>query len=248
MPHTGTSTLHALLLILGCCLATHNHPTGFNSRDAQALDRTCGSTGGDGSANASISPACASALLNESRNWQCLSDNPWAQHWRLLVAASPARTRFVLTRFTDPLQFGISRLMGGLPERRVQSAVANWAPGGRLDSLIRARAAAYHAHVRSVRAALGHSRWYTEVCWGCGDNASTLVEKLRLASRIPSASGRGDADDAHPMHLSRREDLPSTPTQKAATAERHRLGRLLRERLLRSGAACTRTTRWMCEA
>lgn len=232
MPHTGTTTLHSLLLLLGCCFATHNFPTGFTSAAAVALRHLCAAN--------TTSAACADALLTEADSWQCLSDNPWAEHWRLLVAHAPRGTRFVLTRFADPLAFGISRLLGGVSERRAREwALASWAPGSKVDKLLRSHARAYHEHVRDVRAALADtSRLYAEVCWACGDNASTLVAKLRLPQAEANEGGDGGTTT-----------LPPTPTHKHSGAERHRVARLLRKRVLDAKAACDERqgSAWMCE-
>lgn len=231
LPHTGTTTLHSLLLLLGCCFATHNVPAGFNSRAAQTLyGRQCANTS---------SPECASALEREFESWQCLSDNPWAMQWQSLSSHAPAGTRIVLTRFVDPLAYGISRLLGAASERRAREWALSWAPGSRADAILRSHARTYYEHVAAVRSASRRSAWrneYTELCWGCGDNASTLVAKLRLPATAWAAASDGAATPNQP--------LPETPTLKQSSDTRRRLGRGLRERLERAGA-CTEAP-WMC--
>lgn len=218
LPHTGTTTLHSLLVLLGCCFATHNWPTGFQAKDSQALFRLCG--------NANVSLACKTALLAEASKWQCLTDNPWASHWHTLQQSAPTRTRFVLTRFADPLHYGVSRLLGGMSERRAREwALATWSPGNRVDTMLRTHARQYHDHVKTVRAALSHSPMYSEVCWACGDNATSLIRKLRLPAQ---------------------ETVPETPEHKSAGDERHRVGRLLREKVERSGVGCRGDSAWLC--
>ena len=229
LPHSGTTTLHSLLVMLGCCFATHNHPSGFGSKEAQSLFQLCGSSGTGNSS------ACVSALLAEASAWQCLTDNPWASHWKLLAASAPPKTRFVLTRFIDPLQYGISRVLGGMPLRRGREwALMTWAPGSKVDTMIREHAWHYASHVRAVRASLGHSKWYAEICWHCGDNASTLIRKLR----IPPGAWRADTTAEGSV------DLPDTPAHKSSGDEKHRLAQELRERVVH--VCADKSSEWLC--
>ena len=246
LPHTGTTTLHDLLLTLGCCFASHNHPMGFGSVESQRLQRLCTTNGS--------SATCTAALLQEIESWQCVSDNPWAQHWRLLAENAPPRTRFVLTRFADPLQYGISRALAGMSERRVrEGALLAWAPSSKLDGLIRGHARAYRQHVVAVRAALGSSQWFAEVCWVCGDNASDVIERLQLPSPAWDAASnslaRATRASRHQSSASAGQGLPELPAWKSSGAERHRVAKLLRERILTTGAACApgdERTAWLC--
>eukprot|EP00316_Scyphosphaera_apsteinii_P016849 CAMPEP_0119349984 /NCGR_PEP_ID=MMETSP1333-20130426/109828_1 /TAXON_ID=418940 /ORGANISM="Scyphosphaera apsteinii, Strain RCC1455" /LENGTH=202 /DNA_ID=CAMNT_0007362591 /DNA_START=32 /DNA_END=638 /DNA_ORIENTATION=- len=98
LPHSGTTSMHSMLLQLGCCYNTHNinaaspniswtwdvYPISYRPR-----------TGGDW---CKIMPKTCEAVLNkELQHFQCVQDNPWASHWRSITAAYP-QAYVVLTR------------------------------------------------------------------------------------------------------------------------------------------------------
>ena len=75
LPHTGTSTLHTLLLRLGCCYARHN------------IDRRVDCVAGiDGlhntvpapplPANATRHAPCTPRIVHHAQSYQCLSEYP----------------------------------------------------------------------------------------------------------------------------------------------------------------------------
>ena len=217
LPHTGTSTLHALLVLMGCCFATHNWPSGFGSRSSLDFERRCASP-----INASISAECNAEVRDTFLTWQCASDNPWVKRWRLLAAAAPPGTRFILTRVPSALHYGISRTLAATWSVRQarERIVDGWAPGNIIDTRIVRHARTYAEHVAAVRRTLGLSPWYAEVCWACGDNATTLMRKVRVRSRAVHGG---------------RSDFPPTPFLKASNVERHQLASALRSRMLGRG-------------
>ena len=205
LPHTGTTTLHTLLLLQGCCFAVHNHPSGFSSRQATAFERRCGVGG-----NPYNMTDCDAELIAEARHWQCITDNPWAMRWELLVANAPLGTRFVLTTFPSALHYGVSRALASMGVNRMMK----WSPGSEQDDLIRSHAVAYANHVRRVRWRLRGMPTFLEVCWPCGDNASSLLSVLP----------RSAASDASATLL-------PMPTRKMAGERRQRAAAILRRKI-----------------
>lgn len=177
MPHTGTTSMHSMLLLLGCCYNTHNlnaaspniswtwkWPPANRRSDGGYKCKTDPRDHGVGPPDVQ----CGAALIKELQHFQCVQDSPWAVHWRSITAAYP-QAYVVLTRAQSALRHVLSGAhFGGkdpntFPEREVVSAVRS-----------------LQEHLVAVRAEFRTSARYFEICLQCGDDAYTLARSLGL--------------------------------------------------------------------
>jgi len=117
-----------LLLQQGCSFATHNHPRyvgDFSSKLRCPEDQQ----------------SCAPHVEQAAQRWQCVSDDPWATHWRTLATKFPD-ARLVLTLFPSPLFYGVSRV----------GATTNLARQANASRIVE-HAHKYASHVNAVGAA-----------------------------------------------------------------------------------------------
>ena len=181
LSHTGTSTLNKLLVMLGCCLSTHNTRMPIDE-DTPRHD----------------------AVVSALQDFQCVSDFPWNTEWRALSRAYPD-SFFVLTRALTPLHYAISLQLRR--ERFAGGPVANLAL---LDQSMTVAMREYERHLAEVRAAYSRHSGYFELCFGCGDDMHTLARSLGVnMSRLPVAMPWEPVHEhAHPVsENARREDL-----------------------------------------
>jgi len=228
LPHTGTSTLHQVLLRLGCCFATHNHPA-FQSRSptVTCMDRSesiaLRTTGNRTShhhqshAHHGSSPpvelqslslavtgtgsgSCSRNVIRLARSWQCLTDDPWASHWRALATAFP-EAKLILTTVASPLHYGVSALGRGAGKVAFPTGYhqARMDDNEAVRAFVLAQARFYADHVRAVRARMRTDGRIVEVSWSAGDDMRSLASKLNI-----SLAPRGKFDRFKMPHVRER--------------------------------------------
>lgn len=172
LPHTGTTTLDEVLRQLGCTYSTHN----LHSSNMSELRWTWSVTGGNECAERA--DECEKALLEEAKHFQCVSDDPWASHWRALAAADP-EAMVVLTRSESALHYAITARQWAGRSSWHREQLTELLLGSEPSNLTHAMNA-YDAHVKEVREAFKDSPRFIEFCAQCGEDAHTLARRLQV--------------------------------------------------------------------
>mmetsp|Transcript_22692 Transcript_22692/g.37505 ORF Transcript_22692/g.37505 Transcript_22692/m.37505 type:complete len:266 (-) Transcript_22692:375-1172(-) len=196
MSHTGTTTLHKLLVGLGCCYATHN--VQLVPRNLRWIWDLAGRTACQKKHN-----QCMHTMRAEFRRFQCVTDNPWARFWtQLLTHRERPKHFFVLTKAQSPMHYAISRYLFQTRFFRTPRI-----SGAALRARLMAYAWEYERYTAQARAELNTSHVdYIELCWKCGDTVHELARALGSSVHVPPELAGTHANRAPPrdIHESRR--------------------------------------------
>lgn len=168
LPHSGTTTLAHMLRQLGCCHTNHN-------LEASPPDvRWVWDWTGGGQCEERPT-ACTAALRREAGHFQCLTDNPWAKHWRELTTQPviDSRAFVVLTRSVSPAHYATSVEFWARRNQKVYGVDPSYNDS---EAVI----ARYNDHLQQVRSVHRSNPRYFEICFGCGDDLWSIARHMRL--------------------------------------------------------------------